>query len=310
MAVGTSAHSFTAPDAVATANVLTRDRLSLVRTLSRSFESNFGGGKGATIDVRVPALLMARRRDLHSTDPVVLDSIVQGDTFPLSLSTHVYSAVRLDDADLTLDITNFGTQVLAPQATAVAEDVERVALAVMQGVALNTTIRYSATEPVKTFTAARKALRDLGLPADGLYAAVGTGVYANLLDAGLITEADKSGSDAALRNANVGRVRGFNVVESNALAEGEIIFYNSASFHVAVVAPIVPAGVAFGAAQASNGFAMRWIRDYDSNTLADRSVVSTFVGAGIVPVYVNDGAGNIVQVTPAIRLLTTDAEPV
>jgi hypothetical protein len=320
MAVGTSAHdfspSYTAAQAVAVANVLTSDRLALARTMSRSFEADFGGGKGATINVKVPAVLMARRRDLHSTDPIVLDAIKQGDTFPLSLTDMIYSAVRLDDADLTLDLQNFATQVLAPQTTAVAEDVERVALATIKSVAATDVLAlggYTATKPEDLFTQARKSLRKIGLPTDGMYAAVGTGVYADLLDAGAFKDASAAGSNGALVNANVGRVRGFSVVETNALADDEIVFYNGNSFHLAVRAPIVPQGVAFGAAAATNGFAMRYIRDYDSQTLADRSVVSTFAGGGIVPVYrqvetgsiaTNDRVVTLEQVVPAIRVLT------
>lgn len=308
MAVGTSAHNFKAPDAVALANVLTNDRLTLAKTLSRSFEDKFGGGKGATINVAVPALLMSRRRNLHSTDPIVLDAITQGDTFPLSLSDMLYSAVRLDDADLTLDLQDFGRQVLNPQVTAVAEDVERVAVSALTGSPLTAVADlggYDIAKPENLFTRARKALRDRSLPTEGMFAAVGTGVYADLLDAGALKDASQSGSNAALRQAIVGNVRGFDVLESNALEDDEIIFYNRNSFHLAVRAPIVPAGVAFGAAQASNGFAMRWIRDYDSVTLADRSVVSTFVGAGAVPLFVNNGAGEILPVAGAIHVRTS-----
>lgn len=305
MAVGTSAHNFSAPEAVATANVLTRDRLTLVRTMSRSFEANFGGGTGATVDVRYPASLLARRRNLHDATAITTDAITQGGTFPISLSDHVYSAVRLDDADLTLDITDFGRQVLAPQATAVAEDVERIALGVMQGVAETTDIAYDAANPLTALTTVRRRLRNLGLPAEGLYAAVGTQIYADLLNSGALRDASQAGDSQALRNAEVGRVRGFTVVESNSLADDEMIFYGRDSFHLAVRAPIVPQGVSFGAAEASNGFALRWIRDYDANTLADRSVVSTFVGASVVPAVVKNDAGAISTVTPVIRVLAS-----
>ena len=325
MAIGTSAHNFKAPEAVAVANVLVGERLALTRTMSRSFESLFGGGKGAVINVRVPAVLMARRRNLHSTDPILLDTIKQGTTFPLALSDHIYHAVRLDDADLTLDLTDFGAQVLSPQAIAVGEDVERVALAVLKSVALTalTTLPYDATKPEATFTKARKMLRDKGLPTEGFFAAVGTAVYANLLDSNALKDASQAGDAGALRNADTGRVRGFDIVESNALDTDEIIFYSNSSFHLAVRAPVVPAGVAFGASASGSGFALRWIRDYDSVTLADRSVVSTFVGGGVVPVYrqvdvaavaanpsatppvvAADARVDLVQEIPAIRIKT------
>ena len=310
MATGASLHNFAPQDVVAVANVLVNDELVLASTLSRSFESHFGGGKGTIVNVAIPPILKARRRNIHSTDPIVLDVLNQS-TFPVTLNDAIYSAVRLDDGDLTLDIVNFAQQVLKPQTTAVAVDVELEAVRVMQSVPANTTIAYSKANPEASFVAARKLLRDMGLPTSGLYAAVGTQVYADLLNSPNFKESDKAGDSEALRNASTGRIRGFDTIESNALAEGELIFYGRASFHLAVRAPIVPDGVAFGAAIAEAGFAMRWIRDYDSMTLADRSVVSTFVGGGIVPVYtLNPANGSLVQGVPAIRVLTTDAEPV
>lgn len=313
MALGTSAHKFSARNAVEVANILLTDDLVLAATVNRDIASNFGGGTGSTVNVRIPAALKARVRDLHSTAPVVMDSLNE-DTVPVSLTDHAYSAVRLDDADLTLDITDFGRQVLKPQTDALVEYIEDVTVGLLRRVPVNTTMRYDASAPERTFVVARKSLRDLGISSAGLVAAVGTGVYADLLNSGALRDYDRSGSTTALRNGVVGRVANFDVVESNRLEDGEIVFYGKDSFALAVRAPVVPDSV-FGQSVASNGFALRWIRDYDSATLAERSVVSTFVGGAVMPASkydptANSGAGAVVQVTPAIRMSTTDAEPV
>jgi hypothetical protein len=52
-----------------------------------------------------------------------------------------------------------------------------------------------------------------------------------------------------------------------------------------VRAPIVPSGVSFGASESSNGYSLRYIRDYDASVLKDRSIVSTFAGVAAMPLY-------------------------
>jgi hypothetical protein len=290
--------------------------LVLAATMNRDYESDFGGGKGSTVNVRVPAVLAARDRGLHDTGAITADEILE-DTVPVALTGSVYSAVFVDDADLTLSVEDFGRQVLAPQVLAVVENLETKAAAAMQGLAETTSIAYDAAAPEKTFTAARKALRDLGVPASGLFAAVGTGVYSDLLNAKAITDVSQSGSTGALREATVGKVRGFEVIESNRLADDEMVFYHKAAFTIAVRAPKVPDGVSFGEAKAEKGFAMRWIKDYDSATTRERSVVSTFVGVKSMTVATtakqgplladgvtaNPDEGKAVRVTPALRVL-------
>jgi hypothetical protein len=294
--------------------------LVLAATMNRDYEADFGGGKGATVNVRVPAVLAARDRGLHDTGAITADEILE-DTVPVSITGAVYSAVFVDDADLTLSVEDFGRQVLAPQVLAVVENLEDKGVAAMQAVAETTSIAYDAAAPEKTFTAARKALRDLGIPASGLFAAVGTGIYADLLDAKAITDASQSGSTGALREATVGRVRGFEVVESNRLADKEMVFYHRSAFTLAIRAPKVPDGVSFGESKAEKGFAMRWIKDYDSMTTRERSVVSTFVGVQAMTVattekhgeFLADGVtpnpdeGKAIRVTPAIRVLGSTA---
>jgi hypothetical protein len=48
-------------------------------------------------------------------------------------------------------------------------------------------------------------------------------------------------------------------------------------------APAVPAGgVQAGVSSAEGGYALRWIRDYDSSTASERSFLSTYVGVSVL----------------------------
>ncbi|MGH4013167.1 MAG: hypothetical protein ACRDSL_04395 [Pseudonocardiaceae bacterium] len=92
-------------------------------------------GQGATVTIRKPATLTARRYTAAmrtAGTPITLDDVTE-DGIPVILDTHSYSAVAIPDEDEVLEIQNFATQVLAPQTKAVAEDLEDVVAAVFTG---------------------------------------------------------------------------------------------------------------------------------------------------------------------------------
>lgn len=272
--------------AALTLALVTKD-FELASTLRRDFEQYFEGGKGHVVNVKVPNALKARSRDLDdTTNEIVLDSLGEA-VFPVTIDTHVYSAVGLSEQDISLDLQNFGEQVLAPQAEAVVEDVEHRVAEFIKALPSATIATYDAADPVDFFTAARKTLRDRSLPATGLWAVVGTKVYKDLIDAGAFRDASQSGSGSALLDAEVKRVAGFSVIESNRLGENEVVFYHRDSFSLVVRAPKVPMGVPAGqgATVSRKGFALRHIMDYDIRYTQDRSMVSAFIGIAALPVY-------------------------
>jgi hypothetical protein len=309
---------FTPQQVAAVALELLRDDMKFASTFNRDYQSNFGAGTGATVNVRIPAALKARRvggRAFTGANTVQTDSLAETTT-SVSISDMSYSAVALTDEDLTLNIDQFSRQVIKPQTDAISADVESLALTTLQSVAAKLTDgtagnlkAYDATKPDLQFIEARKMLRDNGAPASGLYAAVGTGIYADLVASNLLTPVLNAGNDGALRDANVGRVRGFEVLESNELADGEIIWYQGDAVTMALVAPAIPQGAAFGTSMASDFGAIRWIRDYDPTVLTDRSVFSVFLGAKVMPGQKVDRSGataTLATVPRIIRVVNAD----
>lgn len=288
---------YNAPQVARTAVALAVEDSYLGATISRNYENDLlgGGGKNLTVNVRVPSALIARERGIDDvTTAIVLDNLAES-TIPVTLGTHAYSAVPLSEGDLSLHLESFATQVLAPQVAAVVDDIEHdVAAALLAAEGLQaadingnaeTVAAYSATDPVSYLVGLRRVLRNRQVPVAGLNVVVGTQVFADLLASQKLQDAAASGSTAALREGQVGRVQGFQVVESTRVDENDIVAYHSDAFTLAVRAPIVPAGVAFGASESSNGYSLRYIRDYDANVLKDRSIVSTFAGVAAMPLY-------------------------
>lgn len=260
----------------ATALGLLMPDMVLARTVNRDFESDFAGGVGNVVNVKRPLALTANSRNYGATSAITVTEITEPAVQPVTISKQVYSAVSLTDEDLNMELEDFGRQVLLPQTTAVAYAVEKAIadeIAALPGSGLTWGSDYIAA-----FANARKALRDLGVPAQNLVAAVGTDVAASLLKSDLLRKADSAGTTDALREATIGRLMGFDIIESNLLPTGAGYFYHRDAFTLAVRAPRVPEGVTFGQSVAANGFAIRYIRDYDPTVLADRSILSTFIG--------------------------------
>lgn len=286
--------------------------------INRNFENDLlgGGGKGRTVNVRVPAALIARSRDIDATSAIVLDSIAET-TVPITLGEHLYSAVGMTEGDINLDLENFSAQVLAPQVAAVVDAVEEEVAAALRAITLDTSVAWDANAPVKTFTEIRRLMRVRGVPATGLNVVVGTNVYAALLDANAITDAAASGSTEALREGNVGKLRGFTVVESTRVDDDEIVAFHRDAFTLAVRAPRTSEGAAFGQTISSGGYSLRYLREYDVTTTTDRSMVSTFAGVAPMPLYkvtrdytANTAAVEAVTGGAAFRMSIGDVEPV
>jgi hypothetical protein len=285
--VANSPHTFTPAQVAKVAVALAAEDAFLSALVNRNFENDLlgGGGKGKTVNVKVPGALIARERGIDEIDAAIqLDTITES-TIPVTLGTHAYSAVPLSEGDMTLNIEDFSAQVLAPQVAAVVDFCEEEVASILRNHAEwnDAAAAYDPANPVKTLTALRKRLRDNGVPQAGLNLVVGTAVYADLLEANAIQDASQSGSTDALREGNVGRVRGFTVVESTRVDDNDIVAFHRDAVTLAVRAPLTPQGAAFGQTINEKGFSLRYLRDYDVTKTVDRSMVSTFVGAATMP---------------------------
>lgn len=303
------AHTFLKPEKIIdTTLALLEQEMVLARTFLNISGMDWAGSKDDTVTLRVPATLTARdygwRNDRSSA--IVFDDLTET-SYDISIGGHVYSAVKVTDEQLALDITSFADQVLAPQAKAVAVRLEGKAVDVLTGLPFQNIVQLDksgngtvadtvggATDittavrntPQAAVIAARKFLNKAGVPFDGRFLVVGADMEEVFLTSDQLVRYDQSGSTSALRDATIGRIGGFEVVVSSQIPADEGYAYHRSAVAMAQFAPPVPAGVTFGAAQSRNGYAMRWIRDYDPSYLQDRSVVSAFYGLQ----GINDGA--------------------
>lgn len=259
--------------------------LRLGQYVARFTDKDFRPGGGKTAYLAVPGAVTARSRALDDvTSSIVLDEITE-QSAPISLAAHYVSAVPLGDAELTLELQDYTRQVLLPQSDAIVDRIEK-SIADAIGSITPTAATYSAEAPASIFIRGRRELRNRGVDVavEPLVAFVGGNVVDDLLETDALSYA-KTGEADALRKGSLGRLHGFELVESGAIGADEVVFTTRSGLYIATRSPIVPDGASFGAVIQKDGLSVRYLRDYDASKLVDRSVVSTFGGAGISPLY-------------------------
>jgi hypothetical protein len=132
---------------------------------------------------------------------------------------------------------------------------------------------------------ARIALNNHNVPPSQRFLAVGSNVEAAILKSDRLSKFDQSGSSDALREAIIGRIAGFTAMSVPGLDPDIAIAAHKTAFVLALVAPVVPQGAAWGETRSYRGMSLRVLRDYDpagSNGPVDRLLTDTFMGTGIV----------------------------
>lgn len=280
---------YTPTQAAEVVGALAAEDAFLSALVSRNYEADLmGGGKGgAPVYIKQPTALVARERDIDDiTTDIVMDEIAESGVTVNLDRKHDYSAVPLSEADLTLNLQDYARQVLKPQAEGIVDQLEHKVAAKLLGVPvtdIGTT--YDPANPLPYFTQLRKTLRKNGVPLSGINVVAGAEVYANLLDAEVLTDASQSGSTEALREGQVGRLRGMTVVESLRVPDTEIVIFHRDAVTLVTRAPVVPQGAKFGATTNEKGFSLRYLRDYLAEKTVERSLVSTFSGVAILPTF-------------------------
>ena len=281
------ANTFIKPEVIAaTALGLLQRDLVLGNLVWSDADWNFTGAKDDTVTIRIPARLKAREYAWRNdrSEEIRMDELHE-DRVDVRLHKDIYSAVPVSDEELTLDISDFGSRVLQPQVRAVAEAIDNNIAALMETAPYRTVLPLDGADPYASIVRARKTLNQSFVPRGDRYLLVGSDVEERILLSDRFNRLDSTGESravSALAEATVGRIAGFTVVISEAIDPGSAFAFTPSAYAVATRAPAIPDGVAFGAGQTFNGFAMRWVRDYDSARLRDRSVVNVFAGFNVI----------------------------
>lgn len=241
---------------------------------------DFGGSQNDTVTVRIPAITTANRRDLRSTDRSVVASDLVEHSFGVTLDKHIYAALKFTDEQRTLDIRDYAVQVLQPQVSALAYELENYIAELIEGAPYTETILIDPDDTTPAFITADQRLGEAFVPMSDRTLVVGSAVAATMAKDKQFRHADWSGDfqNTALREAQVGRLAGMDVIKSLAIAPDKAYVWHRTAFILATRAPVVPEGVVAGASYAASGASLRWIADYDYANLGDRTLLDVFCG--------------------------------
>lgn len=258
-------------------------KLSLPRTVTMVPGDEFRGRNGDTITVAVPQPTAGRKQSAPSATLTADDLSEVGVDVTMS---HLYHLKNLSDQEVDFDLEDFARQITRPQAEAVAIKAEDELATVMNDLSAHATIEWDATESEAedkaTILNARQFLGDNFAPVEDRWLACAPDIISRLLKYDWLVRVDASGSSDALRNAVIGRVYGFNVVESPALEAGSAVAYHKSAFVFATKAPSKPRGAASSSSLSAQGIALRQVFQYNAGTATDQSLISTYAGAAAV----------------------------
>ena len=248
----------------------------------RDAAGDFAGVYNDTITIRVPAYVIARTRALRSAGPISIDEMSET-SVDVKLDVDVYKGIKITDENLTLDISNFGEQVLSPILRSIVMGIEDELADVISGASYALTQSFSKTKPHSSVLSARKKLNDCNVPATGRVLAVGSTIEQYILEDLASRQVAAPAEQNALTDATIStNYGGFRVVQANGLAPDEAFAFHKTAFVLSSRAPAVPDGASWGATQSAGGFAIRVIKDYDPTYLTDRCIGNCWIGADAV----------------------------
>lgn len=260
--------------------LLDRDTV-LAQLVWRDAAGDFAGAKNDTITIRLPAYGKANKRGIRGSTTRSKSELAER-AVDVTLTDNLYMSVPVSDAELTLDIESFERQVITPMASGVVRGLEDEVLTEVTEADYHEThvIELDEENPLETVTAARRLLNDARVPFDGRSLIVGSAVEEVLINH--LTPVSESGDTGALREAAIGRLRGFGVYAVPGLDPQAAVAFHRTAFVLNQRAPVVPSGAPHGEVGSWEGFAIRLVQAIDSEEVVDNVHADVFVGTNHV----------------------------
>lgn len=220
-------------------------------------------------------------------------------TIPVKFGGNVYSAVALTDEQADMDLARWA-KLITPQVQAVGRGLNRRAITALENAPYEVIVGDALSNLRGSLIEARRCLNAMNVPAGDRYMVVGSDFEAALLEDDKLALAQFVGdsiAESALQEASLGRKYGFTFVVDQTIGSSDAYAFAGNGFIFLNAAPSIPASVKQGATQSLDNVSMRWLQDYDSDHLTDRSIVNTYAGFDHVKdLLVGYDGGNNVEV--------------
>ncbi|WP_336214394.1 P22 phage major capsid protein family protein [Nonomuraea sp. LPB2021202275-12-8] len=260
----------------------------MAQLVHRDYDSEFAARIGDTVNVRKPAVFTAQ--EYTRQQGITIQNASEG-SIPVTLNHFADVSFAVTTEELTLEIEDFGAQLLNPAMEAISQKIDRDILSLRDDI-LQEVGRtgqwpsnpaganvFTHNNP-RTGIDARRVLNQRNVPASDRYAVVGPELEALWLGDDLFNRADARGDTDGLREASLGRrVFGFDPYQTQNIhiptqvtgastTEVGVAFHRTA-FALVTRPLVLPQGAANAAVESYKGFGLRVVMDYDLDKKQD-----------------------------------------
>ncbi|MDH6462062.1 hypothetical protein M2302_002237 [Micromonospora sp. A200] len=280
--MATQQHQVVKPEKLAlTAVGMLEQELVIPALFQKEGIDQFRGAKDDTVSVTVEGVLPFHEYGWRNdrTNPLQFDTYSER-KIAVTFGGDVYNAVKLTDEQAEMDLDGWG-KLLRPQVKAIARGMQRRAVKTLTDQTYAVTVGNAEQNLRGALIEARRVLNKFNVPDGARYLLVGSDFETALLGDEKLNLAQNVGeaeAASALRNATIGDRYGFKIVVDQTIPGDAAFAFASSAFIFLNAAPAVPQSVPFGSTTSFEGISLRWMRDYDSMYLQDRSIVNTYVG--------------------------------
>lgn len=197
---------------------------------------------------------------------------------------HVYDGASVTEHQRSLDIVDFGRQVVRNQVRAVVAGAERQLADVMNDLPLDEEVTPDGSDFDNIIADANASLDESENPMDGRWLAVSPRFAARLTSPEGVNLTDYMGEVAteALRSGILGEYRGFVVVKSPRLSGMRALAYHSSAFAFSNLVPTEIPGTIDSSVITEEGLSLRHVFMVNTQSAATQSLVSIYAGAELV----------------------------
>lgn len=260
--------------------LLERDTV-LAQRMWRNAAGDYTGAEGETINIKLPAFGVARKRAIRGNDKRTASYLAQR-TVAVKLTDNLFMRTPLSDAEMTLDVESFERDIIAPQVGGIVRGIEDEAVDEVEGADYHNVVEYDVDDPVPALFEGAELLTKARVPSSQRFLAVGSTAKRRLLTSKLLINAYQAGDNTALRRAEVGEIAGIgSIFEVPALDPEAMVLYHQSAFVIGLRAPIVPPDVR-GAVGDYNGFAIRIAGITDSEEVTYNAHADVYIGTNSI----------------------------
>jgi len=184
------------------------NNLVMAGLVHRDFSNEFAD-KGDTVQVRKPATFVAK----EFTSSIDVQNIEE-DNVLVKLDKIADVSVEVTSKQLSLNIRDFGEQVVQPAMEALAQKIDSDLMELYKDVPYTFGSAGTTPDELSDIAGVGKILNENKAPLSGRSLVLDPEAQAALVVLDAIANAEKSGSTQALREANMGRILGFDTFMS------------------------------------------------------------------------------------------------